>query len=304
VNEPTSNDQHAPRRPWLRQVDFAAPSVLAPDQQDRLRRMADDFGPVVTGPAMNKLGLSLEFTPLWMEEIDWREAFPMPADDSVTLELSSSAGGSMFIAIDPTLASLVVERMLGVEPDPARPLRTVTGTDRAMLSRLSEIFVAAMDRLWFEATGSNLELAEVEVHRALSQAVPASETTFTLAVEARLFSTYSLMFFMTPQSTIRPVAAMLSRPSSRATSDSPEITRAVQERLGAANVEVQVHLGQLRLTAGEIADLHPGDRVPIPTAATEAAALIVDGVRVQSGHVGRSGGRRAVRVGAVQQGGA
>lgn len=285
------------RRPWLRSVDFAAPSALAPDQQARLRRLADDLGPVVAGQAMTELGLALELRSLWMKEMPWRDAHPIPADDAVTTRMASSAGGPVFMVIDPTLASLIVERLLGAEPDPARPLRPVTTIDRALLSRVNDFLVACLDQLWEDATGSTLAIDAVSPHRELLLAVEAGEAVQLLAIEVRLFSTYSVMYLVIPQSTVRPVALRLSRPSARGSNDDPEVTRAVQARLGEANVEVQVRLGSVRLTAGQIADLHPGDRVPIPTPATEAAALIVDGVPVQFGHIGRSGGRRAVRVG-------
>ncbi len=298
------NDQKQPsstvagaRKPWLRAVDFAAPSALAPDQQGRLRRMADELGPIVTARALNELGLSMELTPLWMTEHPWREVHPVPADDSVTIEMTSSAGGSFFVALDPTLASLIVERLLDSEPDPARPLRAITTIDRSLLSRVTELLVSCLNQEWEEATGATLTLDAVSSHREVALHVDATEPTQFMAMEVRLFSTYTLMHFLMPQATIRPVALKLSRPSARGNSDDPDVSRAVQARLGEANVDVQVQLGSVRLTAGEIADLHPGDRVSIPTPATEAATLIVDGVPVQFGHIGRSNGHRAVRVG-------
>ena len=302
MNDTQTQDSLQPgsRRPWLRPVDFAAPSALAPDQQGRVRRMADEFGPLVTARAMNELGLSMELTPLWMTEPLWREAHPVPADDSVLIVMNSSTGGEFYVALDPTLASLVVERLLDAEPDPSRPLRPITTIDRALLSRLTDLLVSCLDTKWEEATGSTLTLDRVVAHREAALAVEPTEATLFLAMEVRLFSTYTIMYFMLPQATVRPVALRLSRPSARGSGDDPEITRAVQARIGEANVEVRVQLGSVRMTAGEIADLHPGDRVSIPTSANEAATLLVDGVPVQYGHVGRSNGKRAVRVGRTE----
>lgn len=285
------------KQPWLRPVDFSAPSAVPPDQQARLRRMADELGPLVSPKAMNDLGIVMKLEPLWLEEMLWRDAHPMPADEAVTVSIGSSAGGSLYLAIDPTMASLIVERLLGTEPDPARPLRAVTTIDRSLLSRLHDMIVQSLSRLWEEATTSALTLDKVSVHTDLTFAAEVTEPTLVLAIEVKLFDTFTVMHLLLPESVIRPVARSLSRPSARSENEDPEVTRAVHGRLGEANVDVQVQLGSVRLTAGEIADLHPGDRVALPTAADEAAALIVDGVPVQYGHIGRSGGRRAVRIG-------
>lgn len=285
------------RQPWLRPVDFSTPSALPPDQPARLRRMADELGPIVTPTATAELGLPLELSSLWLRELQWREAQPIPADDAVATVIEASAGGALYLVLDPTLATLIVERLLGTEPDPARPLRPVTTIDRALLSRVNDLLIAKLGRLWEEATDTTLRATGVHPASALAAALEPTEPTVLIAIEVKLFGTYTVMHLVIPQSTIAPVAERLSKPSPRGDSEDPDVTRAVQARIGEANVEVHVKLGSVRLTAGEIADLHPGDRIPLPTLATEPASLIVDGVPVQFGHVGRSGGQRAVRVG-------
>ncbi len=286
------------RQPWLRPVDFSAPSALPPDQQARLRKLVDDLGPIVGPRATAELGLSLDLKPLWVRELAWRDGHPIPAEDAVTTIIETSSGGQFYLVLDPTLASLVVERLLGTEPDPARPLRTVTTIDRALLSRMNDLLVSALGRLWTEATGATLTATGVKSQGALAADLEPTALMLLIAVEVKIFNTLSVLHLAFPQSTLAPVAPMLSRPSARSASDDPETTRAVQARLGEANVEVQVRLGSVQLTAGQIAELHPGDRVALPTPATESAALIVDGVPVQYGHIGRSGLHRAVRVGA------
>jgi flagellar motor switch protein FliM len=285
------------RQPWLRPVDFAAPSALPPDQPARIRRLIDEFGPIVTPRATAELGLPLQLQPLWLRELPWRESQPVPADDAVTTVIGASGGGQLYLILDPTLATLIVERLLGTEPDPARPLRPVTTIDRALLSRVHELLIHALNRLWEEATGTVLTAGSVAPMVALAAEHEPTEPTLLMAIEVKLFGTYTVMHLLFPQSVIIPVAARLSKPSPRGETEDPEVAHAVQARLGEANVDVQVKLGSVRLTAGEIADLHPGDRIPLPTLATEPAALIVDGVPVQFGHIGRSGSRRAVRVG-------
>lgn len=285
------------RQPWLRPVDFSAPSALPPDQQARLRRLVDDLAPIAGPRAAADLGLTLDLRTLWIRELSWRDGHPIPADDAVSTIVESSAGGQFYLILDPTLASLMVERLLGTEPDPARPLRTVTTIDRALLSRVNDLLVSSLDRLWGEATGASLTATGVKSQSALAADLGPTDLILLIAVEAKIFDTLSVLHLAFPQSTLAPVGPQLSRPSARGESDDPATTRAVQARLGEASVEVQVRLGSVRLTAGEIAELHPGDRVALPTSATESAALIVDGVPVQYGHIGRSGVHRAVRVG-------
>jgi len=258
--------------------------------------MAEELGHAVTPRATNDLGLRMQLTPLYLEERSWREAHPVPASDAVTTTVNSSAGGFMQMVLDPTLASLVVERLLGTEPDPARPLRPLTTTDRALLSPLVELLVSCLGRLWSDATGAELSVISTASHELTAVACEPTDPALLMAIEVRLFNTFTVMYLLIPQPTVAAVGAGLSRPSARGGED-PESSRAVKERLAGAPVDVHVQLGSVRLTASEIADLHPGDRVALPTPADQAAALIVDGIPVQYGHIGRSGGRRAVRIG-------
>ena len=285
------------RQPWLRPVDFSAPSALPPDQQARLRKLVDDLGPIVAPRATAELGLSLDFKPLWVRELTWRDGHPIPCDDAVTTTIESSSGGHFYLVLDPTLASLIVERLLGTEPDPARPLRTVTTIDRALLSRVNDLLVTALDRLWGEAVGARLTPIGARSQRDLAADLGPTDLILLIAIEVEIFGTLSVMHLAFPQAVLDPIGPQLSRPSARASGEDPASTRAVQARLGEASVEVQVRLGSARMTAGAIAALNPGDRVPLTTAADEPVALIVDGVPVQYGHIGRSGAHRAVRVG-------
>ncbi|MEH3055287.1 MAG: FliM/FliN family flagellar motor switch protein [Patulibacter minatonensis] len=286
------------RRPWLRPVDFQAPSALAPDQQARLRKMADEVCDVVAVRALTDLSMTMHLEPLEMRESTWRDAQRVPAEEAITTVVHASGGGGMYLVMDPALASVLVERLLGAEPDPSLPPRPLTAIDRSLLRRVNELFVASWDQLWSDATATTLMPGDAQPHRMLAMAHDASAPTLLIAFQVRIGGAYAVLHVLMPQATVAPVAAQLSRPSARGTSDDPAANAAVQSRLGQAGVGVHVRLGRVRLTAGAISALHPGDRVPLGVAPDTPATLVVDGVTVQYGHVGRSGTRRAVQIGA------
>lgn len=297
IHRPGTNDT---RQPWLRAANFATPSALAPDQEGRLRRLGEDFCAVAGARAMTELALSMELRPLWTRDATWRDLQPFPADDAVTTTLEASAGGRLYLAIDPTLASLVVERLLGAESDPARPLRAVTTVDRALMSRLNEVLTSTLGQLWEDATATTLTPVAVTAHRELVLEGDPADRTMLAAIEVRLASSYSVLYMLVPQTTVEPVALSLSRPSARGTGDDAEVARKVQARLGQANVVVEVLLGAVRMSTEQITHLQPGDRIPLAAVPADAAALSVDGVPMQYGHIGRSGLHRAVQVGGAR----
>ena len=89
------------RQPWLRPVDFSVPSALPPDQQARLRKLVDDLGPIIGPRATADLGLSLDLKPLWVRELTWRDAHPLPAEDGVSTVMDSATGGEVYLILDP-----------------------------------------------------------------------------------------------------------------------------------------------------------------------------------------------------------
>lgn len=261
--------------------------------------MADEVCDVIAARALTDLSMTLHVEPLEMRETTWRDAQRVPAEEAITTTIEASGGGVLHLVMDPALASTLVERLLGAEPDPSLPPRPLTAIDRSLLRRVNELIVHSWDQLWADATGTHLYPGTAQPHRMLAMAHEAGEPTLLLAFQLRIGGTYAVLHVLLPQATVQPVGQQLSRPSARGTLDDPAANQAVQNRLGQASVEVHVRMGQVRLTAATIAALHPGDRVPLGAAPTDPATLVVDGITVQHGHVGRSGGRRAVQIGAA-----
>lgn len=289
-------DDAGGRRPWLRPVDFATPRALAPDIEGRMRRLADDLSSALAARMNTDFALPAEIRPLWLHEGPWRELHAVPPDGTVGLVFESDRGGHELFSIDPTLASMLVERILGGDLDPARPLRALTTTDRALLRRFTEPVAEEVGQLWRAAASTEFTLTEVRPHRELGGLVDAAERALMCAFEVRVGSMYALLYAMMPLSAIRPMARELARPPSRAADQGGETERAVQERIARANLEVRAELPATRLSAREVAALQAGDRLALLARAGDPVALRADGVAVRWGHVGRSGGHRAVQV--------
>lgn len=283
-------------RPWLRTVDFAQPSLLAPDQEARLRQVGNDFCALLGARATRELTTSLEIVPLWSRAEPWKVAHHLPAEEAVALTLASEDGGSIFLSLDPTLVALLVERTLGGELDPAVPPRTITSVDRALVTGFVELVAAAYGELWHDATGATAPLLEVAAQRDLALACDPAARTTVVAFEVRIGGTYSVLHLVLPDATVRPIAARLSKPSSRGSGDDAQIATLVRHQVVQANVVVDVHLGKARLTAHQIAALRVGARVRLPTPADADVEIVVEGVPLRRGRLGQHGDRRVVQI--------
>ncbi len=173
-------------RPWLRTVDFAQPSLLAPDQEARLRQVGTDFCALLGARATRELTTSMEVVPLWSRAEPWKVAHHLPAEEAVALTLASEDGGSIFLSLDPTLVALLVERTLGGELDPAVPPRTITSVDRALVTGFVELVAASYGELWHDATGATAPLLEVAAQRDLALACDPAARTTVVAFEVRI----------------------------------------------------------------------------------------------------------------------
>lgn len=285
------------RRPWMRPVDFATPRALAPDVETRLRRLAEDFCSSASARAKAEFALPVEITPMWLHEGSWREIHALPGEGAVSLVLETGQGGLQFIALDPAFAALIVERMLGSDPDPAQPMRAITTTDRALLRRVTELLGDVTNDLWTEAAELPVAIESVRTHNDLVTLIESSDRVLAAALEVRVGSFYTMLHLMLPLETIRPVSRKLARPSTRASGEDLDTARAVHENISLAKLDVRAEIPAIRLTARELSALDLGDRIPLNAKAGDPAALLADGVPVQYGHIGKSGNRRAVQVG-------
>jgi flagellar motor switch protein FliM len=294
MTKPDANQ--AQHQPWLRAIDFAAPSALAPDQEGRLRKIASDFCDVLGSQATSEHTVPMQFEPLWSRTDPWRTVQPVPAEDSVALTLASSAGGSIFIFLDPTLVAVLVELTLGGELDPSRPPRSTTAVDRSLIAGFIDMVATVYGDLWEEATGADLPLQSIGVPNDIAMELDPNAKAMMVAFEVRVGATYTMLYIAAPEATIKPVAESLSRPSARASSSSEDLARAVRERLVNARVAIDVHLGSARMTARQIAELKVGSRVLLPTPADSLAKLMIEGVPHVSGRLGQDDGVRVIQI--------
>lgn len=258
--------------------------------------MVDEFCLVLMARTLTDLGLPMQVEALEIRESTWREAHAAAADEAITSSAEASAGGLMHVAIDPSLAMSIVERLLGSAADASSAPRPMTEVDRALLSRFSAVVVDSFGRVWEDATQTTVTLAETRVHRDIALDGGSAAPTMLLALQVQLEGSYAVLHVLLPQETLSTVSAQLSRPSALGATDNPGATAALHARLGQAAVKVDVLLGDATLPASRVATLAPGDRVQLNVTAETPAALLVDGVTVQHGTIGRSNGRRAVQI--------
>ncbi len=265
-----------------------------------MRKLAEDVCDVIAARALKDLAMTIHFEPLEMRETTWREAQRVPAEEAITTTIEASGGGHLYQVMDPALASVLVERLLGADPDPSLPPRPLTAIDRSLLRRVNELIVASWDQLWSDLTDTTLAPGGAQPHRMLAMAHDATDPTLLIAFQVRLGGSYAVLHVLLPQATIAPVAARFSRPSARGNIDDPAATQALQSRLGGAGVRVRVRLGRVRLTAAAISQLTctPGDRVPLGVSPATPAALVRRRGDRAIRHVARSGTHRAVQIGA------
>lgn len=232
--------------------------------------------------------------------IEGAEGLPEVDDTSLLLFLEAPMRGGGAAILDAALVgALVQQQTMGTVTElPAdAPARKSTRTDASLIAPfLDSLFKklctapeSEAERRLFEGVCFGAHMTEL---RLLKLAMEADEYVhFGITIDIAGGTRQGRMDFYLPQ-----IAA--EEPARQPGEDMPQVPTSTLERAVLdLPAQLQVSLFRARLTLAELADLSPGDAIPLPEGVLEKTEIMsISGKVVATGKLGQIGGLRAVKM--------
>jgi flagellar motor switch protein FliM len=284
----------------VRRHQFPALSLFTLGELRKLRVRHETFFTSLT--ARLSLHLRLELS-LQMSRLDtapfqkFIEGLSQPTH--LTLVGVEPLDGICLLDIPPRLGLCFVDRELGGPGVCLEESRDLNRTESRVLSQIVEMIVSEWCASWSDLMDLRPMLMGNDSSGRYLHTSPPNHTMLVLGVEARVGELVEQMHFALPHQTLRPLLlkqnaepGSAEQPPAPKPSPPPKWNPAV----GDINIPVSAELPNLELNASALAQLKPGDFLPLSGDLLNQVRICLQGTPRFEATLGTSGAQRAVQI--------
>jgi flagellar motor switch protein FliM len=216
---------------------------------------------------------------------------------NLNLVVAKPLRGTALFIFDPNLVFLVVDNMFGGDGRFHTRVegRDFTATEQRIIQGLLTVVFTEYEKSWKPVHNLNFEYIRSEMNSQFANIATPSEivvsTTFTLEFGGATAD----MHICFPYSMLEPIRDLLySTMQSDQLSTDKRWIGTLRKQLQGAEVEIVAHLGDGRITLGQILKLQVGDIIPLHIA--ENILALVDNVPLIECTYGKQNGQYALKV--------
>jgi flagellar motor switch protein FliM len=207
--------------------------------------------------------------------------------------------GICLLDIPPRLGLSIVDRQLGGPGSYVEDARDLNQTEIRVLSQIVQIIVSEWCGTWSGLFDIRPVLLGTENSTRYLHTSRPEEIMLVLAIEARLGGLVEQMHLALPHVTLQPLVLKLAaEPGSGGPAGAAKRNTPVQWKpsLGELRMRAAAQLPGLRLSAKALANLQPGEILPVPEKAVGQVSLCLHGVPRFAGVLGTSGSHWALEI--------
>lgn len=281
--------------------DFKRPERVSKDQMRALQTIHEGFARNFGASLSAFLRSIVETRVATTEQLTYSEFIhSLPSPTCFTLLSAPQLAGQMCLEISPLIVFPIVDRLLGgTNADIFIPQRALTTIEFRLVKRILDRALVNLSEAWSELIEVTFELAGTESNPHLVQIVAPNEVVVVVGFEIKVGARAGTMSICIPFNVIEPVVGKLSAQSwlSYARGKPPlEQMRKVARNLERAELDLQVFLGESKITVAELMSLAPGDIIKLEKLVQEDFILRVRGRNKFAGRLGKLRGHRALQV--------
>jgi len=280
--------------------DFSHPDLLSREQTRSLRTVHDGYAQALAKRLSTDLLSNISATVTAVDHLTYGEFLMLTTTPTVLAVVEvEELEGKIALDLNPGLAFAFVDRLLGGPGQRLETTRTLTTIEQGLMDRVLRRACQEMEQMWRPFHELHFRLSSLESNPEMARVVSPEEMVVLISVQLTMNDVTGTMNLCLPFVVMEPALHRLGQGTVVAAATSRD-THAVRETLDdsvrSCPVSLEVEMGRVSLTLGELLGLEPGDVLRIVPASTAGARASVQGVARLNGTPGRHGGRRAFRV--------
>ncbi|MEL6897484.1 MAG: flagellar motor switch protein FliM, partial [Planctomycetota bacterium] len=271
--------------------DFKRPERVGKEQMRAMHSLhetlARNFGAAVS----SMLRTVVEVKLAGVDQLTYSEfIFGLENPSCFNVMRTQQLEGNWILDISPQLACVVIDRMLGGDPQPGDTIhRPLTAIENRLISRVVDAFNEQLRAAWQNITTLDLVVDRTESNPHLVQVVPPNEVIVLVAMDVVMGRNRGSMSLCIPYNTIESFSSLLASNGwvgySKSTSDATT-RKQISDSVDTADVNLVVTLAGSRIRAGDLLGLAVGDIITTEHDAQLPMQLSIQGVPKFSVHPG------------------
>jgi flagellar motor switch protein FliM len=281
--------------------DFKRPERVGKEQMRALHTMHEGFGRNF-GAALSALLRSIVEVKLTsVDQLTYSEfVFSLENPTCFNLLKAEPLEGNLILDINPSILFPIIDRMLGGGRETGSlARRPLTEIELRLVSRITGLFLQELTHAWENVLDLKFEVVQVESNPQLVQIVPPNEVVVLISFEITLGDLRGMINLCIPYNSIERIGGKLSANSwvtygkRQAT---PESVVQIGRAVCTSQVEMNVHLAQTRITAGELLSLRVGDIITTAKDVHNPLVVSVEGIPKYHASPGAFKGHKAILI--------
>jgi len=283
----------------IRRLDFRQPAFLSPSGLRRLRLRHEEF--VRSLSARLSIYLRLEFSVrlVKLHTTSYREfAQSLPKPAHVTLFKAEPLRGIGLLEIPRTLGMGIVDRLLGGPPQSATTEHEFSEIEVALLDQVMHLVLTEWCDLWSDLQVLQPTLLGHEDDGTFLKTAPHDAVMLVVVMETKVGEGAGQVQLAIPCHSLEPFVRQLAPLAETAPAETPVLVPSLRWNRGFDDVPVSVTAmwNDLEMTARQVANLKPGDFLPLDAECTRKVKLRLADLAKFEGNLGTTNGKWAVAV--------
>lgn len=284
----------------IQRYDFLRPDKFSKDQLRTLQMMHDSFSRSLQTALAGLMRLPVQVEVLGVGEMMYQEFIDELSNPSVLNVVGlEPLGGSLIFEINPNLAFIMLDRLLGGPGLPVNKPRPLTDIEQTLMQRVTDRALRALEEAWRPVVEIRASLQRMEMNPQFVQIVPPTDMAVVISLRVRMKEDAGRLNLCIPYAVLEPVASKLKAQvwfASADKDDGGDSSSLIRQRLEGMRLTLTVELGAADVTMRDLLDLQVGDVIQLNTVQGAPLPIRIGSRKKFLGVPGRVGRRLAVQV--------
>ena len=293
-------DEQAPKdTEGVQPYDFRHPVFLTPVELRRLRLRQEECIRALAARLSIHLRLEFVLQMAKLHTISYRKFAEGAANPAhFSLFKIEPLRGIGILEVHPRLGMSIVDRLLGGPAQSPAESHGFSEIEMALLDQAVQLILSEWCQHWADVQELRPVLLGHESNGQFLQTAPHDTVMLVLELEAKVADCAERMRIAIPCSSLEPLIKKLSQttPAAEQESSTLPVPPKWNRNFDEVPVPVTAMWDDLTLTAREVANLKPGDVLPLDPRSVRQVKLLLANTPKFEGHLGTTGGKWAVAV--------
>jgi flagellar motor switch protein FliM len=284
----------------IRIYDFKRPNKFSKGHLNSLLNIHENFCRSLATFLAGNLHTAVDAAVLSTEQVTYDEFVrSLPYPTILGIFSIAPLEGSGLVELSPSLAFIMIDRLLGGQGLEAVKKRDLTEIERKIIaSRLGRI-VQIIGEAWTDIFEIHPQLTDMETNSQFTQIVAPNEMVVVITMEVKIAEAKGMINICFPYIVMKPILDKLNNLllfSSEAKTISPAERQLIKEKIEWAKIPMRVFMGRSQITVQDLLHLERGDVIPLNQGIKEPLSIYVGDFMKFKGVPGLFGSKMAVQI--------